>query len=81
MYAMMGLLSGGLFTLLAIVGILPVAGEPSIQGIMVGARYGIGAVIVLPVLYGLLGTCSMALVAVAYNYVARRFGGVKLELS
>lgn len=68
LFALVVLLIGTLFTLLN-----PNANDPGL-GLLVK---GLG--IALPLIYGLVGFISGALVAVVYNFVAKLTGGVKIE--
>jgi hypothetical protein len=45
----------------------------------VGPLFGAGAVVALPILYGVLGALFGALTAVLYNVVAGMVGGLHLE--
>ncbi len=45
------------------------------------AMIGITAVVVLPVVYGLLGGLAGLLGAVTYNLIASAFGGIEIHLS
>jgi hypothetical protein len=42
--------------------------------------FGVGAVVVLPVFYGLMGFVGGLLSSALYNLVARTVGGVELEV-
>jgi hypothetical protein len=45
-----------------------------------GAMFGVGAIILLPVCYGLLGLVSGAVGAALYNLFAGVFGGVEVDV-
>ncbi len=47
---------------------------------MLGLLFGVGAVVVMPIVYGLLGFVSALVGAALYNLVARVTGGIELEL-
>ena len=50
-----------------------------ITGVM-GVVFGLLAVIIIPILYGVMGALIAGLMALLYNFVARRFGGVMYEV-
>jgi hypothetical protein len=47
---------------------------------MVIRKIGVGAVVILPILYGVLGAIFGALTAAFYNLVAGISGGLSLEV-
>jgi hypothetical protein len=79
LYAAMGLLFGGLFALLALAG-AGVSGRSGDEGAMFGALFGVGAVVVLPIFYGVMGVVFGALTAWLYNVFAGMVGGIEVEL-
>jgi hypothetical protein len=79
-YAAFGLLVGMIFTFLAMLGAAIGVASDSGPEALFGLFFGIGAVIVLPVFYGILGFIGGAIVAVLYNLAASAIGGVELEL-
>ncbi|MFN3999559.1 DUF3566 domain-containing protein [Algoriphagus sp.] len=48
---------------------------------MMGAGLGIFILILIPIVYGILGFIIGALGAIIYNFVAKKFGGLEIELS
>lgn len=84
-YALFGLIVGGLFALFSFFGaafgtaMAESAGEAG--GAIFGALFGVGAIIFLPIFYGILGFLGGVLGAAFYNLVAGAVGGVELELS
>jgi hypothetical protein len=72
-YAVIGLILGAFMTLFSLVG---AAMAQSGLGIL----FGVGAIILLPIFYGLAGFIGGALVAFVYNFVAEFVGGIELEL-
>ena len=79
--AAMGLLVGMLIAAASVVGRAAGVfgqGTESASGPL-GMMLGIGAVVALPVCYGLLGLGVGALVAALYNLFADLFGGIQLE--
>jgi hypothetical protein len=45
-----------------------------------GALFGVGAIVLLPICYGLLGLISGSIGAALYNLFAGMFGGIELEV-
>jgi hypothetical protein len=77
MYAAMGLVFGCLFALIGLVaGPLASGRGQALPGFM----FGIGAVIVLPILYGGMGLVSGAIGGWLYNVFADLLGGVRVDL-
>lgn len=74
MYAIFGLIAGLFISFFAIVAasVFPDAG-------FVGIFFGVGAVIALPIFYGILGFISGIIMAAMYNFVAKLTGGVEME--
>ena len=79
LYALLGLIFGALFSFLAVLGL---AANPSDGGTdaFMGLIFGIGAVIILPLFYGVMGFIGGLITAVLYNLVARIGGGLELEI-
>ena len=75
-YAAFGLIIGAIFSLVAITGGLA---SDETEGAAFGAIFGIGAVILLPLLYGGLGFVSAVLGAWFYNLAAGVVGGLEIE--
>jgi hypothetical protein len=80
LYAVVGLLVGLLLALIASVGGFAQAfgGEDGAPA-FVGMLFGIGGIIVLPILYGLLGLVGGAIAALLYNLIAGVVGGIQVE--
>ncbi|HLX06251.1 MAG TPA: hypothetical protein VKY89_00160 [Thermoanaerobaculia bacterium] len=83
LYALIGLIVGGVFALFSLFGAaLGGAFSSGSHGNSIfGAAFGLGAIILFPILYGLLGFVAGLLVAALYNLVAGVVGGVEIELS
>ena len=71
LYVIIGLVFGALFSLMALVGFGRSGG--------MGAIFGIGAVILVPIFYGVIGFVATLIGAWLYNLVAGIVGGVELE--
>ena len=61
-------------------GIGAAASESSDVPMWLGPLFGMGAVIFMPILYGVLGAIFGALTAVIYNVIAGMVGGLRLEV-
>lgn len=80
-YGTFGLIIGAILALLSLIGAGVVASEG--QGgfeALLPIFFGVGAVIILPLFYGLMTFLVGMLIAVVYNLVARLVGGLELEL-
>ena len=67
----------------AFVSLLSMAGafaSDDLPGSMFGALLGVGAIIVLPIVYGCMGFIGAALSAWLYNLVAGAVGGVEVDV-
>jgi hypothetical protein len=74
-----GLIAGVILALLSMVG----AGLASRSGdapAFLGPLLGIGAIVFLPLLYGVMGLVAGALSAVLYNVFAGMVGGIELDI-
>ena len=83
MYALIGLLAG-LF--IASFGFLLSSAASSSPDntwplAMLGPFMGIGAIIIFPIVYGVIGFISGVIFAAFYNVVARMMGGIEVEIS
>ena len=74
-YVLIGLIVGGIMSLAALAG--AAAGG---NGAAMGVITGVGALIFIPVFYGVLGFIAGAIGAVIYNLVASFVGGIRIDL-
>ncbi|MEM0926137.1 MAG: hypothetical protein AAGJ83_08880, partial [Planctomycetota bacterium] len=72
--AVIGLLIGAIFSLIAIVGIAAQQG-----GAIAGIVSGVGAILFFPIFYGIGGFIGGVISALIYNVCAGIVGGLKLE--
>ena len=81
-YGGFGLLFGVIFSFVAVIGTAFGTAFEGASGAeaLLGAVFGIGAVIFLPLFYGLMGFLGGLLMAALYNLAARFVGGLELEL-
>jgi len=80
LYAIMGLIFGAFVSLFAILGAAVAPYGEGGAGMM-GAMFGIGAVVLLPIMYGCLGFVMTLLTAALYNMVAGMVGGVEIDVA
>lgn len=79
-YAVIGFVAGALFTLLALVG--ATAGASSDQEMAwLAPLFGLAAIVVFPVLYGVLAFVMGLVVSALYNLIAARVGGIEVTVS
>lgn len=80
LYATFGLLFGAIFSLISILGSAfgAAAGQ---EDAWLGLMFGVGAIVILPIMYGVLGFVFTAIAAALFNFAARTVGGVELEVS
>ena len=76
-YAIIGLLIGAFFSLFAMAGAMA-AGQD--EAGMFGAIFGVGAIVLFPLLYGCLGFVASLIGAWLYNILAGMVGGVELDI-
>jgi hypothetical protein len=75
--AAIGLLVGVFFAMASIVGAGLAEGT---DGAFLGPIFGIGAIIMAPIFYGVMGLIGGAIGAVLYNVFAGMVGGVSIEV-
>ncbi len=78
LYGVLGLIFGAFFAAVSLLG----AGLGAAHGeesALLGAVFGVGAVILLPLLYGGLGAVTGLFMAWLYNVVAGLVGGVEVR--
>jgi hypothetical protein len=85
--AVMGLVAGLFFglaaTLTGLTGAMSPAFRPQGGGFAaggIGALFGVGAIIFLPIVYGVFGLVGGAIGAALYNLFAGTFGGIEVEV-
>ena len=74
LYALMGIVLGAFISIFAVVGAMPK--DDGLAGLM----FGMGAIIALPIFYGILGFVMTLIAAALYNLVARLIGGIEIDL-
>jgi len=76
LYAIFGLIPGVIFTVITLLGGI-LSGS---KWALVPAGIGVGAIIFIPIVYGLLGFIVGWLGAVVYNFISKRVGGIEVEI-
>lgn len=77
LYALLGLIFGACISLFSLVG----SSMGSKGSGAMGMLFGVGAVIILPIFYGILGFVMSLISAALYNLVAGWVGGVELDMN
>jgi hypothetical protein len=78
LYAILGLIIGALFSLAAMAGAMA-SGDDNAG--MFGAMFGIGAIVLFPLLYGCMGFIVSLIGAWLYNMLAGMVGGVEVDVT
>lgn len=78
MYTLFGLIFGAFFSLLSVLGAAVNSGGPNAPGIPF-PFIGIGAIVILPIMYGLMGFIGGAIAAAIYNVLAGLTGGIEMD--
>ena len=83
LYAALGLIFGAIFTIFSVIGALVntffAHSDGAMAGEMFGALFGIGSIILFPVMYGFMGFVMGLILATSYNFIARWTGGIEVE--
>ncbi len=82
LYAGIGLILGVFFSLASALGGLAAsmaANTEEAAGALIAILFGVGAIIFVPVMYGMMGFLAGALMASFYNLLAGVFGGIELS--
>ena len=76
LYGLMGLIFGAIVSLVALLGSSVSENTQEQAGIL----FGVGAVVILPVLYGVVGYIAGAISTALFNLVAGWAGGLEIEI-
>jgi hypothetical protein len=80
LYGLLGLLIGLCVALFAVVGLgAAAASNEDVPGWM-GSLFGIGAIVIFPIMYGVMGVIGGVLLAALYNLVAGITGGLEIDV-
>lgn len=77
LYAAIGLIFGAIFSMVALAGGMA---ANSSDGAGLGALIGVGAIIIFPVCYGLIGFVATLIFAAMYNVLATMVGGIQMDV-
>jgi transmembrane protein DUF3566 len=84
LYGILGFILGCLVALFSLMagGIAARLGPNAPPGLSAafGVAGGVGAIIIMPIMYGLLGGIVLAISALIYNLVAKMVGGLEVDL-
>nr|WP_304364520.1 hypothetical protein [Methanosarcina sp. KYL-1] len=75
-YAIMGFIFGAIMTLMSL-GMGSLMGN---EGALAGLLFGVGAIITVPIFYGILGFIGGIITALIYNVAAGFIGGLEIEV-
>jgi hypothetical protein len=78
LYAIIGLIIGAMMSLAAMAGAMASGGD---NAGMFGAMFGIGAIVLVPLIYGCIGFIGSLIGAWLYNILAGMVGGVELDVT
>lgn len=79
LYGLLGLILGGFLALFSLLG-AGIGAASGSEEAWFGAIFGVGAVIILPILYGVIGFVAWWIGGALYNLVAGMVGGIVVEL-
>lgn len=78
LYAIVGVMLGAVFAVLALVGAgMPGNANPNAGGMM--AVFGVASLILFPLIYGAMGFVGGIIMALLYNTTASMVGGIEIE--
>jgi hypothetical protein len=78
LYVVIGLIAGAFVSLVSMGGAALGAASGE-DGAMFGALFGVGAIVLLPIFYGVLGFIGTLIMAWLFNVAAGMVGGVEIE--
>ena len=80
LHAGMGLIVGGIFALISLAGAaLPQQQNAAGNPVAFMLAFGVAAIIIMPILYGIMGFVSGIIMSALYNLVASVVGGLELD--
>jgi hypothetical protein len=80
LYAVLGLVGGAIFSLIAMVGGFAAAAASDGNGAGgFAALFGVGAIILFPIMYGVFGFVGTLIMAALFNLAAGMVGGIEVD--
>ena len=79
LYALIGLIIGALMAFFSLIG-AGLGQAAGAEGAWFGALFGVGALIIMPILYGVMGFLGGALTSSFYNICSGMVGGIEIEV-
>ena len=76
LHALIGLIAGAFFSLFSLVGAVAAQGTEKVIPML----FGLGAIVLLPVIYGVMGFIGGIIGALLYNVVASVVGGIEIDV-
>ena len=80
LYAILGLIAGLIIACISLVSAGFISSQDPDVPPWFGSVFGVGAIVILPIVYGIIGVVFGAIVAAIYNGVAGMVGGIEVEL-
>lgn len=82
LYAGLGLLIGACVSvvMMTIGSAAALSDEGSPAGALLGALFGAGSIVIMPIIYGIIGAVTMLISALLYNVSAKIAGGLQIEV-
>jgi len=80
LYALFGLIFGAIFSLISLLGFTAGAASQGANEAVISLIFGVGAIIALPIFYGIMGFVAGLISAFFYNFIAGMVGGLELEV-
>ena len=81
LYSLLGLILGACISLFSVVGAGFMRSQNAPAQAIAGMIFGTMAIVIFPILYGVMGGVMGALSALLYNFAARLIGGLEVDLS
>ena len=80
LYAGIGLIAGALFSLVGAGMSAALAGAQGLEGLgPLGAMFGVGAIVIMPIVYAVMGFIGSFIFALIFNFAAGLTGGIEVE--
>lgn len=81
LYGGLGLIIGACVSVvMMILGSAAAVSEDAPGGALIGMLFGAGAIIMMPIIYGIIGAIAMLISAAMYNLAAKIAGGIEIEV-